>query len=290
MSGAMAGPPRMCLLVESFFPMVGGGETYARAIAARLHALGVPVFVVTRRIRRDLKVHEIVDGVPVHRVPPTGMVRFGKYAMLPVVALTLVRLRRLYDVVYVVNFRTLGPVAVLTAKLLRKKCILRAGICGEFSGRYVADHATGSPRAASWLAAPLALRTAVLRQADGFVSNCEAVAEEFRRHGAAQEKIARLPGGTDTEMFHPVEPAMKRHLRRRLGLSPERFLIGYAGKLNRGKGLEHLLAALPAILRRHPKAHVVLIGSGVGQFLSQEAALRELVRVLGREERVTFTG
>lgn len=287
---ADAALPRVCFLTDTFHPIVGGGETYARNISGRLAALGLPVCVVTRRVRPSFPAFECVNGVPVYRVRPSGMVRVGKYAMLPAVAVWLFTHRRSYDVLYVSNFRALGPIAVVLAWLLGKKCVLRAGICGEFSGRYVTTNGAMPKRAISWLAVPLALRRGLLRKADGFVSNCTAVTNEFSECGVPNEKITLLPGGVDTAVFYPVEFSERLQRRTQLGLPAGRFLIGYSGKLNRGKGVQHLILALPGLLRRQDDAHLVLIGSGQHQFLSQEDELRGLVARLGLSERVTFTG
>jgi len=282
--------PGICVLIELFHPIVGGGETYVRNITSRLAAQGLRVSIVTRRVRPEFAPRERLDGVEVHRVPPSGMPRFGKYLMIPWAVAKLVQLRRTYDVIYVSNFRVLGPVGLLVARLLGKRCVLRAGICGEFSGRYVAENGMLPTRALSWLATPLTLRMALLRRADGFVSNCEAITREFTDGGVPRERIAWLPGGVDTARFAPLNGVDRSTLRARLGLPTDRYLIGYSGKLSRGKGVNHLLAALPGILRRAPDAHVVLIGSGQHQFLSQETALRAMVKTLQVEDRVTFTG
>jgi glycosyltransferase involved in cell wall biosynthesis len=285
-----AAAPRVCLLTGSFHPMVGGGETYARNIARRLSASGVPVFVLTRRALASSPRAERADGVDVIRVGPSGAVRFGKYLMIPSVMRELVRRRTDFDVLLVSNFRALGPAAVLAAKWLRKPCVLRAGVCGEFSGSYVAADGLSSRRALSWLRGPLALRRRLLASADGFVSNCREITEEFRQGGAPEAKIAYLPGGVDTEKFRPANAEERAALRARLTLPESGFLIGYAGKLNRGKGIEHLLAALPGIRNQHPDAHLVLIGGGAHQFLSYEAELRSQAQRLSLEPAVTFTG
>ena len=280
---------RVCVLTDTFHPVVGGGETYARNVARHLQGLGVPIFVLTRRVLPSSPAEDRVDGVRVIRVPPSGQLRFGKYLMLPIVAWRLIRMHRAYDVILASNFRAVGPLAVVVGRLLGKRVVLRAGICGEFSGDYVAVGGTDG-RPPRWLALPLAARRALLRLADGFIANCEAVTDEFRRGGAPPGRIALLPGGVDTERFHPVDAERKRRLREQLGLPATGFLIGYAGKLNRGKGLEHLVAALPSLRAGHADLHLVLIGAGANQSLSQEEALRARVRELGLEERVTFSG
>lgn len=282
--------PRICLLTETFYPVVGGGETYARLFSRRLIKLGVEVFVLTRRVRPELKPSDDVNGVPVFRLPPTGMVRFGKYAMLPFLAVALIRMRGLYNIIYVSNFRVLGPLAVLVGRLLGKKCVLRGGTCGELSGDYAIAFKATPAIALRALSAPAALRRQVLLLADAFVSISSAITAEFRRCGVPADKIAVLPSGVDTDLFHPVGPEQKRRLRRELGLPEDGFLVGYSGKLNRGKGLDHLVAVWPKILTECPKGHLVFIGSGGNQSLSCEAYLRDFVRTHEFEAGVTFTG
>jgi hypothetical protein len=41
--------PRICLLTETYHPLVGGGETQARSLAEGLVAQGWQVFILTRR-------------------------------------------------------------------------------------------------------------------------------------------------------------------------------------------------------------------------------------------------
>lgn len=62
-------------------------------------------------------------------------------------------------------------------------------------------------------------------------------------------------------------------------------LIGAAARLVKGKGIQHLIAAMPAILQRHPQAHLAIAGTG-----NYERALRRQVAQLGLREHVTFLG
>jgi hypothetical protein len=45
----MTGSPRLCLLTETYYPVVGGGEKQTQMLAADLVANGIDVFVMTRR-------------------------------------------------------------------------------------------------------------------------------------------------------------------------------------------------------------------------------------------------
>ena len=277
---------RICLLTESFYPKIGGGETHARLLGTRLIRRGVSVFVLTQKQLRTWPRVDQVDGIPVHRVGPPGFARFGKFLMLPAALLTLLRRRHDYDVIYVCGFRTLGPVAVLVARLTGSRCVLRAESCAELSGADPIHQVRGGIRQ-NLVHALIGLRNRILLRADRFLSISEAIAEEFRSCGVPPERIVAIRNGIDTARFTPASGARKQELRRQLGL-PDGFLCTYTGKLNRGKGLEMLLRAWRRL--EHPALHLVLVGSGAHQFLSCEDELRTFVRTHDLEQRVTFTG
>ncbi|MGO8947356.1 MAG: glycosyltransferase [Ktedonobacterales bacterium] len=63
------------------------------------------------------------------------------------------------------------------------------------------------------------------------------------------------------------------------------YLIGSAARLVRAKGIQYLIAAMPAILLQHPQARLAIAGTG-----RYERALRRQVARLGLGEQVTFLG
>jgi O-antigen/teichoic acid export membrane protein/glycosyltransferase involved in cell wall biosynthesis len=63
------------------------------------------------------------------------------------------------------------------------------------------------------------------------------------------------------------------------------YLVGTAARLVEDKGIQHLIAALPVILQRHPYARLAIAGTG-----KYERALRRLVARLGLDDRVSFLG
>jgi len=82
------------------------------------------------------------------------------------------------------------------------------------------------------------------------------------------------------------------HFKRRLGLETKTVLATF-GLLSRNKGIEYVVEALPAIFRRHPDAHYLLLGETHPEVRKYEGeSYREslLARVdeLGLRDRVTF--
>lgn len=280
----------ICVLVGAFYPVVGGGETHSRHLCRALVEREFPLFVLTRRYTKDLAKFELVDGIPVYRVWPTGMKRWGKYLMMFPAMYHMVRRRREYDVIYVSVFRALGMLGVLTAKLLGKTCVLRAGVSGEMTGSALLnEYKSRKPVSYFLLSMYLPLRNAVLRRADNFISISDEIRDDFLAAGVPEMHVTHIPNGVDTDKFHTVSQERKHQIRGGLGL-PEGSLFCYSGKLNHGKGLDLIVRVWPKVISAYPDARVVFIGGGANQYLSFESRLREEVKQRGLEDAIIFTG
>ncbi len=91
--------------------------------------------------------------------------------------------------------------------------------------------------------------------------------------GVPAERVVIVPNGVDTQRFVP-RPQTERQK-----------VILFVGSFIERKGVRHLLAAAPQILRRLPGYRIDLIGEG-----PQEAELRALADRLGVTDRVAFRG
>ena len=283
--------PRVCLLTDSYYPVVGGGEAHARLLCGEFRRMGVPVFVLTGHKVAASPAFEKVDEVPVYRVPPAGYPRLGKYLMLGSSAWRLFRMRNDYDVIYVCGIRTLGLVAALAGIFLGKGCVLRSESRGEVSGGFIWEKTDGRVNSALKLVfkLPILLRNVILKRADAFMSIAPVIREEYEACGVPAERIVEIANGIDVARFSPVSPETKLALRLKLGL-PEGRLFAYTGKLNRGKGLEFLIRIWKDWAPRHPDCKLLLIGSGAMQFLSCEKELREYVERNAMQSAVIFAG
>ena len=280
----------ICLLAEAFYPIVGGAETHSKLLARELVHRGHDVVVVTRRVDASLPAFDRIEGADVHRVPPLGYPRLGKYFMIPAAAKALFQYRQDYDLIYVCGFRVLGVLGVVMAKLLGKACVLRSESEGELAGAFVrTDFVRRHPVLDRILTGGIQLRNRVLMQADRFISISSAITEEYVDVGVDERQITTIPNGVDTERFRPPSDSEKSRLRSELGL-PEKWLLTYTGKLNRGKGLGVLLRAWRDLMGQTQDLHLVLVGSGSGQYLSCEEKLRTYVEENNLGQHVTFTG
>jgi glycosyltransferase involved in cell wall biosynthesis len=282
---------RVCILVESYHPRVGGTPTQARLLAADLQAAGHDAFVVTRQWEKTHLARDVVDGSIVLRIGPVGRGASKKWGMLLRVLPRLLQVPR-FDLIFCPGLRVLGPAAVVAAKLRGVPCVLRPVSCGEMSGAFFADglKKTGLG-VSSWpVKLVLGLRNAILRKADAFVAISADIADELARCGVPETKIIRIPNGVDEAVFHPVDPEQKAKQRAALGVGAQERLVVYTGRLVTYKGLPGLLRAWERLAPDFPDSRLVLVGGGGNDMANCEGELRAFCRDRKLDGRVLFTG
>jgi phosphatidyl-myo-inositol dimannoside synthase len=96
------------------------------------------------------------------------------------------------------------------------------------------------------------------------------------------DKIALIPNGVDTAKFQVRAP--RPDVAERHGVCGRRVILS-VGRLVARKGQDHLIQAMPAILRAVPDAHLLIAGEG-----PLRATLEALIRQHGLQSRVTLLG
>lgn len=284
---------RVLILIDLFPPIVGGAETHAGELARALTKRGVDVQVLTRRSRPDLPAEETLsDGVRVSRLDAPGGKRLGKYGVIPAFKKALRTRADSYDLIYLCGFRALGLPIANCARRLGKALILRAEVCGELSGAFILDQ-PGRGRSALLhrVFSPLvAARNRRMIPGHHFLAISSVVADEYRKHGVADQAILRISNGIDLTRFSPVDADQKSSLRKRLGVHSAAPVFCYTGKLNRGKGLDTLLPAWKRWVDEKLPGSLLLVGAGGGQYLSWENECRAFVDQHNLHDRVQFAG
>ncbi|MCT8337128.1 glycosyltransferase [Methanoculleus sp. Afa-1] len=106
--------------------------------------------------------------------------------------------------------------------------------------------------------------------------------EKLRGYGYEAELITN---GVDTDLFRPMGGGA---MRANLGISPDAFVLGFAGAVERWYALDEVIRALPEILKRHPNAELLIVGGSL--FTGYLDELQALAAKLGVAGRVHFTG
>ena len=100
-------------------------------------------------------------------------------------------------------------------------------------------------------------------------------------------RVVAVTDGVDLTRFRPRQPheaARLQDLRRRLGIPPNRLLVGYLGLLAPYQGTDDLIRAAQLVVRRNPGAHVLVMG------FPNEDAYRHAAHAAGLADHIHFTG
>ena len=97
----------------------------------------------------------------------------------------------------------------------------------------------------------------------------------------AQASMVKIAPGIDVDHFIPTDATV---LRNSLGLSDKKVIVS-VGRLVHRKGQDHLIEAMPEILKSIPQAHLLLVGEG-----PYREHLQTLVKKYNLEASVTFIG
>lgn len=283
---------KICIFTETYYPVMGGGETQAQLLAEGLIADGHSVTVLTRRSDASLNKRESYGHVDVVRLSPVGSGQLKKWGLLFSSLPALIKLRDQYDLIFVSGYRIIGLTAVLVGKLLRKPVVLKADSQGEMSGEFFESGLKkfGLSHRSFLFRLFLGYRNAVLKRADAFSAISPGIASEWTSVGIPSEKIRLNPNCVDTNRFVPVKPVQKEILRTKLNLPQDATIAIYTGRLVSYKGLPLLLKVWDEIRRRHEKVLLILAGTGGLDIHNCEEELREYVKANGLQSHVLFTG
>lgn len=117
-----------------------------------------------------------------------------------------------------------------------------------------------------------------------------AVSENSKRfmveeRGFRPDQVFVVPNGLDFSQLPDLDPGEVDRERKDLGIPPGARVVGAVGRLATIKGQEFLLKAAKRILESYPNTFFPVVGDG-----DLLPGLRALVRDLGIENRVIFTG
>lgn len=284
---------RVLFFSQYFAPEVGATQARTQDMVQALLAAGHEITVVCEvpnhpvgRIwpayRGKLVVRERVDGVDIVRVwvstSPNkrrgGRIAFYASYMAMAIVAGLLFARGRHDIV----FATSPPLLVGTAGRVVAK-LRRLPFVFEVRDPWpAAAVAFGELREGAVLSLARWLERRCYAGARHIITVSQGWREHLLAHQVPAEHISLIPNGANLEMFRP-EPAAGAALRRQWGISPDAFVLVYAGLHGLAYGFDAVLEAA-AQLRDHGDIRFVFVGDGPRKAdLQRKAAADGLDRI-----------
>ncbi len=124
----------------------------------------------------------------------------------------------------------------------------------------------------------------LLENAAGVIAVTRAEAEQYRNMGVNEDRIRIIPHGINLSEFDTLPE--KGMFRQKHGLDNNLKIILYLGRIHKIKGLDLLAKAFAELSQLSSDVRLIIVGPDDG-YLRE---LQQLVRRLGIEEKVLFTG
>jgi glycosyltransferase involved in cell wall biosynthesis len=258
--------------------MVGGAEWYVYNMSKRLVQLGheVHVFTVNKYDGQTAPAEEEIEGIKVHRFP----LRIDWSYRLKVWNSSFGKLLEQgnFDIIHSYDY----------PQWHSRKALNVAKKAGAGSLLTVFDVHSMIPRS-RYKQVPMKLferffAKRILNASDRILVRAPMLISPLVKIGADERKIIVTPSGINDEVLSDAFDGDRFRNKYKIDKSP---LILCLSRLNPLKGPQHLIGALPEILKKFPSAGVAFVGPDQSGYSEQ---LRILSNRLGVENHVFFTG
>ncbi|HBU69163.1 MAG TPA: hypothetical protein DEE98_02145 [Elusimicrobia bacterium] len=266
---------KICFVLPSFHPIVGGTEKQALSLAKSLKNTGVSVIVATRQ-SPGLRKEEIIEGIPVYRLFSPGKGRFASLFFSLSLFLFLISRRADYDIIHCHLISTLAAVSAFAAKLLNKRLIVKLGGRGSIGD---VNHITKQALAGNFKL------NLIKRKASFFVCPTADIAGELAEAGVEREKIRTIYNGVDTGVYRPAGGSSQiEALKNKLFKGSGKFIC-FTGRLSPEKNPALLMEAFIPLAAKFKEYNLAFVGAG-----PLENTLRKTAKENNLDERILFTG
>ncbi|GCE16697.1 glycosyltransferase family 4 protein [Dictyobacter kobayashii] len=239
----------ICLLTGTFHPQIGGGETYAKTIAAGMCAMGHTVFVITDRPNSSCPDYEQIGGMHIFRTfsykalieDPDKSCWEQAYFALPGEIANLLRHHHI-DIIHANSLECaiIGSMLALTIQVPL--------VCSFHEQEPEAEAAGEGKCRLVFSQLPVQI----------FLAGSRFYYDKAIAYGADSARLKLIYHGVDLDNIYPGTRAQARQA---FQVQPDDIFIVCAARLKQRKGLLELIRAIPGVKKNMPHIRVLIAGS-----------------------------
>ncbi len=258
---------RLLVIVDGWYPAIGGAERQARLLAQELKAGGHDVTVMSPLLDRKQAQHEIIDGIPLQRLWYAKIPGISGIMLWLSMCLWLLRHRHQFDAVHVHMAKYMAAGVGFLRPWLRSTLTVKISGAWEFDGGILDPALRKHPvyRFLNWC----------IKRADTLQCISVFTHQQLLSAGYQPAQLRMIPNAVNVGHFdRPQALPRDQH---------KTAQIVYVGRLRKVKGLSVLLHAFARIPRG--QAQLTIAGDG-----DQMTALQQQAQELGLQDHVRFLG
>lgn len=261
------------MLVPYSYPDYSGSGRNAFNFGKFLVKKGIPANLVTLNRNLKYKKREQVEGLDIYRILYVNKNLFLKIiSLLWILPIYFYRICR-SDIVYIFGKNLIAwQFVIFFSRICRKKVIFRSLIFGEDDVTALTSSKINFNRS---------FNRYLIRLVDCYFSIHPGFSIEYNKVIGNNIRLLEIPQGVDTDRFHPVSPADRKDIRKKLGLPESDFIIISIAFLIDRKGFDEIFGQLH---RLHKPFQYFIIGENNfegGHFLSNKQGEAKRLRKKG---------
>ncbi len=230
---------RKILFLTSFsLPDTAGSGINAFRFARFINKRGDKATILTFNRNCKLQSKEVIENVPIYRIPYFNKGLIMKILSLPMVISYFFLFILKNEIIIIFGGKTFAyNIAIILALLFKKKVIFRSLLYG------VDDYKTLAKSRVSLLGR---LKRYLLNTPNIYYTINPFIAKSYSDTVPNKSKILPLPQGVDTERFYPLSDKEKKQLRKELKLNEVNIIISIGFLINR-KGYREIFDSLSSL-------------------------------------------
>lgn len=272
---------RIGLFTDTYPPYINGVSTSVLMLKQGLEKLGHEVYVVT--VNSENFHYKKEDNVLMIPGIPIGIYDFRMTSLYPLRALKIIKSWNL-DVIHTHTEFAVGTFARLIAKQYNIPLVHTYHTMYEEYIYYITKgyFDGASKKLVEYLTLFLCDKTV-----EELIVPTKKTYDLFKEKYKVKRDVHIIPSGIDVTRFYKenVDLLSIKSLKKELNVKKDDFVILFVGRIAKEKSIDFLIKNLKAILKKVPKARMIIVGDGPDM---NELAL--LVRENKLDKHVTFTG
>lgn len=272
---------RIGLFTDTYPPFINGVSTSVLMLKQGLEKLGHEVYVVT--VNDESFSYKEEDGVL--KIPsfPIGLMNFRQSGIYPLKALKIIKKWKL-DIIHSHTEFSIGTFARLISKQLNIPLVHTYHTMYEEYIYYITKgyFDSASKKLVEYLTLFLCDKTI-----DELIVPTEKAKELFKDKYKVKRDVYVIPSGIDTTRFYKenIDKNEVINLRKDLKIKTSDFVILYLGRIAKEKSIDFLINNFNSVLKKIPKAKMVIVGDG-----PDIKDLIDLAKKEGLENKIIFAG